>query len=93
MDITKLAALARIKLSSDEEKELSNEFEAILKYVDQIKEAQIDDQVTSGEISMPMPLNIMREDANANISGEMTEDLLSLSPDREGNYIKVKKIL
>ncbi len=34
-----------------------------------------------------------RNDDEANVSGEYAEKLLALSPDRDGNYIKVKKIL
>ena len=37
--------------------------------------------------------NVMREDANPHESGIYTEKMLEQAPAREGNYIKVKKIL
>jgi Asp-tRNA(Asn)/Glu-tRNA(Gln) amidotransferase C subunit len=35
----------------------------------------------------------MREDVIVNKAGEYTEKLLGNAPSREGNYLKVKKIL
>ena len=90
-DVHKLADLTRIKLSKKEEEEFSKEFESILNYVDQIKNVDIKRQ-KKVEDSDPL-LNVFREDVINNESGKNTEKLLSLSPDREGNHIKVKKIL
>ncbi len=92
MDVTKLAALARIKLTEEEEKELSKEFSAILKYVDQIKAVNIEDEIQYGTEKTDL-INVMREDDESNLSGEMTDKLLDLAPERSGDYIKVKKIL
>jgi aspartyl/glutamyl-tRNA(Asn/Gln) amidotransferase C subunit len=91
MDITKLAALARIKVSPGEADNLSKEFDAILEYVNQIKSVEIKDdfeEMNSGDL-----LNVMRDDNEGNPSGAMTENLLALSPDRDEDFIKVKKIL
>jgi Asp-tRNA(Asn)/Glu-tRNA(Gln) amidotransferase C subunit len=35
----------------------------------------------------------MRDDSVTHTPGEFTEDILNNAPDREGNYLKVKKIL
>ncbi len=88
MDVSKLATLARIELSQEEKAGFEKDFEGILAYMDQIKQANADD-VTVEQTR----INIFREDSNANTSGACTEELLSSAPDREGDYLKVKKIL
>lgn len=45
-------------------------------------------QVSVGEIR-----NVFREDKNPHLSGEFTEDLLAEAPQRQGEFVKVKKIL
>ena len=89
-----LAKLARIEISDTEAESLSKEFDAILGYVGEIKKI--------ADPSQPSPklgegkggvYNIMREDENPHESGIHTEKILKEAPDREGDYIKVKKIL
>jgi aspartyl-tRNA(Asn)/glutamyl-tRNA(Gln) amidotransferase subunit C len=91
-DIHKLAALARIKLASDEEESLAGEIEGILGYV-----AQVTSAATSADFSdAPGPAgvtNVLREDANPHASGLHTEVLLEAAPARHGNFFKVKRIL
>lgn len=95
MDITKLATLARIKLSPEEEKSLSLEFESILGYVDQIRQVDVGEENLKNlraDVSTDL-VNVMRNDEDANQNGVNKDILLSLSPQREGDYVKVKKIL
>lgn len=92
MDVSKLASLARIKLTKEEEEELSLEFSAILAYVDQIKAVNVEDEIEYGAEKTDL-INIMREDDENNPTGKMTNTLLDLAPERQGDYIKVKKIL
>ena len=87
-DIQKLATLSRMKVSPEEAEALRGEIDSILGYVADINEVSLVD-IPDEEIR----INVFREDNEANISGEYTEKLLSLSPDRDRNYIKVKKIL
>ncbi len=86
-----LAKLARISISEEEAENLSCEFDDILKYVDEINKAEIG---AHEDNSSDNPLkNVFREDNPTNTSGENTEAILQNSPQREGNYIKVKNIL
>jgi aspartyl-tRNA(Asn)/glutamyl-tRNA(Gln) amidotransferase subunit C len=88
-DVRKLAALARIKLSPEEEETFAKDMEHILGYITQI-------QKVSGTVEMhgkEKTKNVLREDTNPHESGIHTEALLAEAPQREGNYIKVKKIL
>ncbi len=89
-DIEKLAELARIKIEESEKKELTKEIDSILKYIDQIKEATVDVDYT------PKPgtvHNVFREDVVKSTSPEDRERLLGEAPDREGDFVAVKKII
>lgn len=85
--VLKLAQLARIKVSDEEAEKLSHEFEGILKYVGEVKNA-------AGSATPEYALkNVMRPDGEGHESGIYTETLLKAAPARQGDYIKVKKIL
>ena len=89
-DVEKLARLSRIALTADEKESLRKDMDSILDYVAQV-------QTVSAELVLEkkagMLRNGMREDANPHESGIFTEALLRAAPQREGNYIRVKKIL
>ena len=88
-DIEKLASLARIAITPEERDAFLTEIEPILGYVAQIKEitAQVKDK------QLGLTKNVLREDIHPHESGLYTKDILLQAPDREGDYIKVKKIL
>jgi aspartyl-tRNA(Asn)/glutamyl-tRNA(Gln) amidotransferase subunit C len=88
-DVRKLAALARIKLSPEEEETFAKDMEHILGYVTQI-------QKVSGTVDVKgkeKVKNVLRKDDKPHESGIHTEAILAEAPRREGNYVKVKKIL
>ncbi len=88
-DIEKLAGLARIELKEDEKAKLAKEIDGILGYIDQIKTAGSKDIVRTKE---PVR-NAFRDDTNPHESGANTEAIVAEFPRKEGNYLKVKKIL
>jgi aspartyl-tRNA(Asn)/glutamyl-tRNA(Gln) amidotransferase subunit C len=90
-EVLKLAKLARLDISDEEADKLSHEFGAILGYVSEIKNAKVSplESDTQGETLR----NVMREDTNPHESGIYTDAILNEAPNREGNYIAVKKIL
>ncbi len=89
-EIENLAKLARIKLDPVEKEGLTKEIDSILAYVDQIKKATIDVDYTpvSGAVH-----NVFRPDVARTISSEDRDRLLDEAPDREGEFIAVKKII
>ena len=87
-DIKNLASLARIEISEEEAERLTPEIDSILGYVGQIKNV-----VGNIKKEVPKLHNVMREDVVTNTSRQYTDDILNDAPDREGDYIKVKKIL
>ena len=88
-ELQKLATLSRIELSDDEKRTFSGEIDAILQYVSQI---QILPSLP-GERSLPAVRNVVRKDEDAHAAGAFTEAILAGAPRREGDHIKVKRIL
>lgn len=89
-DIEKLAHLSRIAMSDEEKSLFLKEIDSILAYVGELKKAAA--TVEKGD-KKPVLKNVIREDKNPHESEENTEVLLSSAPKRQGQYIKVKKIL
>ncbi len=85
----RLALLSRIDMSDTELVALQGEMESILGYVDKVGELVTEEKVADVGIHR----NIMREDEQPHESGAYTEALLDAAPAREGDFMKVKKIL
>lgn len=85
-----LAKLARIEIGSEEAENLSHEFDAILSYVGEVKQATSDHKPVTNDHAIR---NVLREDVNPHEPDLYTEKILEQAPAREGDYIKVKKIL
>lgn len=90
-EVLKLAKLARIEIEESEAESLAHEFDAILNYVSEIKNAKVENSDISLESASLK--NMMREDANPHESGIYTEALLAEAPSSTNGYVKVKKIL
>lgn len=89
-DIEHLATLSRIRLEKDEIEALAKDITDILGYV-----AVIDEIAASGkgEKKVRELHSVLREDSDPHEPGVYSEDLLKEAPERDRNYIKVKKIL
>lgn len=89
-DIEKLAELSRVAISPEEKEAFRKDMDSILGYVDQVQKvsANLSEEKKAGILR-----NVMREDSNPHESGIYTETLISAAPKREGNYLRVKKIL
>lgn len=88
-EVRKLAELARIELTEEEVKGLQNDFEAILGYVSQVTD--VAENAEEGLVGVPH--NVMREDENPHEKGAHTEAITEQFPNRDGDYLKVKKII
>lgn len=88
-DVKKLAELSRIHLGEEETEEIQASLDSILGYVEQVKQVSGDVTTEAGFL----PVNVLREDVNPNETGLNREKILNSAPEREGNYVKVKKIL
>lgn len=88
-DILKLAQLSNISIDEDQVHKFRDELQSIVEYVEQLSLVDVEgleptDQVTG-------LVNVMRDDI---VQGSVAqEELLKNAPDREGNLIKVKRVL
>ena len=91
--VLNLPKLARIEMGAEEAEKLSNEFGAILNYVGEVKKVEEGNKVDKFDKEVYATRNVMREDGEPHESGLYTEQILKQAPAREGDYLKVKKIL
>lgn len=97
-DIKRLAHLARIDVPEGEMPKLAKDMDEILAYVGEVSAAVKggeSDGTSSEELGVQVGhlKNVFREDVPDHEQGEYKEAILANAPAREGNYVKVKKIL
>lgn len=88
-EVKKLASLARITVSDEELPKFEKEFESILAYIGQIEKLQVDTGVSSN----PLHKNVFREDGTPHEKGKYTKVLTEAFSKKDGDYLKVKKII
>jgi aspartyl-tRNA(Asn)/glutamyl-tRNA(Gln) amidotransferase subunit C len=92
-EIKKLASLARIKIDEEEVESLKGEIGAILDYVKSIDQFHTESGLAESDIAEGQLHNVMRADENPNEAGKYSKELIDEFPRKDGNYLKVKKIL
>ena len=91
-DVQKLAKLSHLKLSSDELETYRKEIEAILGYIEQLQQADLEGIDPTYQVSGNK--NVMRDDrVNEDIYKTTQADLLINAPAKLDAQIKVKKVL
>ena len=88
-DVAKVAKLSRIELNEDQLNSFTIQLEQILNYASQLE--QVDTKNTRPTARAVEVVNIMREDVCEKTPAR--EELLQLSPQREGDFFRVPKIL
>lgn len=86
--VKKLAFLSRIAISQEEAEALKGSLEGILGYVDQIR--SIAGEASPASLSL---INRGREDIVVAALEETHTIILEDMPEREGDYLRVKKVL
>lgn len=89
-EILHLGALSRVRLSEAETEKFPTEIDSILGYV-----SKVNDIVAAADLTKKVGAvhNIFRSDEIGNEPGSYSESLQAAFPDREGAYLRVKKIL
>lgn len=89
-EVKKLAELSLLAVGDAELDKLTGEIDAILEYI-----SEIDTFASEGEVVVEKPVlyNVFREDVVTNAKNEYTERILGEAPSRDGDYVRVKKIL
>jgi aspartyl-tRNA(Asn)/glutamyl-tRNA(Gln) amidotransferase subunit C len=87
--VRRIARLARIRVDDDEVQKLQGELNAILGYVEQLGEVDVEGvEPLSGGAQMALR---QREDVVTD--GEIAEKILANAPDRELNFFSVPKVV
>ena len=89
-ELKHLAELSRIKLTESDKKSLVSEFDSILNYVNRLKKVKVSLDVGA---RVGAVRNIARPDIVTNTSAEDRKAILREAPDKEGDFIAVKKII
>ncbi len=98
-DLENVAMLSRLSLTEEEKEKFLIEMKEILNYVSQVGEMAGGNLKSSGgetygdQFLNSFNKNEMREDAILNQGGEYTEKLLADAPDRQGDFVKVSKVI
>lgn len=88
-DVLKLAKLSMLELSDEQLDRFTRELDEIVKYVEQLQSVDVTGLEPTFQVTGLT--NVMRPDEPKEF--ESTDELLRNVPDREGNYIKVKRVL
>jgi aspartyl-tRNA(Asn)/glutamyl-tRNA(Gln) amidotransferase subunit C len=88
-DVRHVAKLARLALSDEQVHHYTEQLEAVLEYIDQLNEVEIDGVEP---LAHPLDLiNVLRDDVAA--PGSDREAMLQNAPQRQGPFFKVPKVL
>ncbi len=88
-EVKKVANLARLEITSEEEASLATQLSSILDYFEQIKELDTDNvEPMTRAINVS---NITRKDEQ--ISNSERENILNSAPEREDDFFRVPKIM
>ena len=90
-EILHLGTLARIKLTDVEAEKLNANIDDILAYVSMLDDIVADYSALTKQVG-PVH-NVFREDEVTNEPSSHTADLVAEFPDKQGNHLRVKKIL
>ncbi len=88
-DVQRVAVLARLRLTEEEESELTAQLDAILAYMDKL------DEIDTANVA---PFSHATDTTNAFRADKVTNQpdadaLLATAPDRDGTFYKVPKII
>lgn len=89
-EIRHVAELARLRLSPEEENSLAKELDAILAYIEQLQ--TVDTTAVEATAQVSGLLDVARNDDVIEWPRAEVETALNQG-DREGDYLKVKKVL
>lgn len=89
-EIKKLADLARIEVKEEELEGLGKDMDSILEYVGQVSHFA---EAPRDEFEYDQIRNVMRADESPTESGTYSKELITEFPEKDGDYLKVKKIL
>ncbi len=89
-EIEKLAFLSRIRLDNKDAKEIREDLESILGYVQKLKNVNTED--VEPLFHFPELKNVVREDKPCTVNRETQKEMMRMGKDKD-DYLKVESIL
>ncbi|MFA5858522.1 MAG: Asp-tRNA(Asn)/Glu-tRNA(Gln) amidotransferase subunit GatC [Elusimicrobiota bacterium] len=89
-DVDHVARLGRLNLTPAEKEKMGNQIEQILEYMDNLN--KLDTSKVAPTSHVMDVANVWRED-KVEDKGNEAQAVLSIAPDREGDFFKVKKVI
>ena len=90
-EIQHIAKLARLELTDAELEKYGGQLSAGLSYIDQLKEVNVKGVEPTAQVTGLE--NVLREDKVENWNSDEIEEALKDAPEREGRFIKVKRVI
>jgi len=90
-EIQGIAKLARLDLTEAELEKYGGQLSAVLSYIDQLKEVDVKGVEPTAQVTGLE--NVLREDEVKNWDKKEIEEALKDAPEREGRFIKVKRVI
>ncbi len=90
-EIKHIADLAHLGLTEKELESMQKNFSSILDYIEILKKADISS--VEKDFSKKGMNNILRKDAQKEVSKNEKDELIDMFPETKNNYLKTKKIL
>lgn len=90
-EIQHIAKLARLELSDEELEKYGGQLSAVLNYIDQLKEVDVSGVEPTARVTGLE--NVLRDDKIKNWDEREIEAALKDAPEREGRFIKVKRVI
>jgi aspartyl-tRNA(Asn)/glutamyl-tRNA(Gln) amidotransferase subunit C len=89
MTVRRIAQLARIGVAEAEVKDLQSELNAMLAFVEQLSEVNVDGVEPMTSVTMME----LKQRADKVIDGDIADDILRNAPAREGQFFLVPKVV
>jgi len=90
-EIQHIAKLARLELTDEELKKYGGQLSNVLSYIDQLKEVEVKGVLPTAQVTGLE--NVLRPDEAENWDEKEIEAALADAPEREGRFIKVKRVI
>lgn len=90
-EIKHIAKLARLDLTEVELEKYGEQLSNVLNYIDQLKEVEVKDVEPTAQVTGLT--NVLRDDMAENWDKAEIEEALTDAPEKEGRFIKVKRVI
>ena len=90
-EIQHIAKLVRLELTGEELIKYGDQLSAVLSYIDQLKEVDVKAVLPTAQVTGLE--NVLRDDKVENWDQAEIEAALKDAPEREGRFIKVKRVI